>query len=301
MMMAARERIPRENHGAVMRRLLVALALTASIPDALADGLNLPPPVLRGSDAVVPIAPPPVPVLPMWAGFYAGGQVGWGIGSMNFADTTQPVVAHMLRELRVESENQVSAWKVLGKGDTRSAGAGFFIGYNNAWEGMIIGVDFTWSKVDYFVNAPVSPISRVTATTNNLVYDMTVTGSANMQITDFGVLRVRAGVDLGNVLPYAGIGVAVGRAGVYRSATAFGTEYAYDTNGNLIGTTPFTFTESETKSNAVIYGWSLSGGLDIMLMPCLFMRAEFEFVNFQPIWNISSSISTGRLGVGYKF
>ena len=65
--------------------------------------------------------------------------------------------------------------------------------------------------------------------------------------------------------------------------------------------TPFFFTENETKSNAVIYGWSLSGGLDIMLMPCLFMRAEFEFVNFQPIWNISSSISTGRVGVGYKF
>ena len=65
--------------------------------------------------------------------------------------------------------------------------------------------------------------------------------------------------------------------------------------------TPFFFTENETKSNAVIYGWSLSGGLDIMLMPNVFMRAEFEFVNFQPIWNINSSISTGRLGLGYKF
>jgi hypothetical protein len=31
------------------------------------------------------------------------------------------------------------------------------------------------------------------------------------------------------------------------------------------------------------------------------MRAEFEFVNFQPLWNINSSISTGRVGVGYKF
>ena len=65
--------------------------------------------------------------------------------------------------------------------------------------------------------------------------------------------------------------------------------------------TPFFFTENETKSNAVIYGWSLSGGLDIMLMPSVFMRAEFEFVNFQPLWNIKSSISTGRLGLGYKF
>ncbi|MGE0035354.1 MAG: outer membrane protein [Xanthobacteraceae bacterium] len=283
-----------------MRRLLVALALIAWMPDALAGEFELP--TLRGSDTVVPIAPPPVPVLPMWAGFYVGGQVGWGVGNMNFDGTTQPLVAHMLRELRVEYENQVSAWQILGQGDTRSASGGFFIGYNNAWEGMIIGVDFTWSKVNYFLNAPVSPISRLTTTSNDLAYAMTLTGAANMQITDFGVLRVRAGVDLGNVLPYAGIGFAVGRAGVYRSATASGIEYAPNPLDppNPIET-PFFFTENETKSNAVIYGWSLSGGLDIMLMPCLFMRAEFEFVNFQPLWNINSSISTGRVGVGYKF
>ena len=43
-----------------------------------------------------------------------------------------------------------------------------------------------------------------------------------MQITDFGVLRVRAGVELGNVLPYAGIGIAVGRAGVVPLGDCFG-------------------------------------------------------------------------------
>jgi outer membrane immunogenic protein len=283
-----------------MRRLLCVFALIAMMSDAFAGDYDVP--VLRGSESVVPGVPfgQAPPLVPRWAGFYVGGQVGMGIGSMNFAGTTQPLVAHMLRELRVESENRVSDWQVLGKGDTRSASGGFFVGYNNSWEGMIIGVDFTWSKVDYFVNAPASPISRLTTTSTNIAYGMTLTGNANMQITDFGVLRVRAGVDLGNVLPYAGIGVAVGRAGLYRSATASGIEYVPDDPNPPIET-PFFFTESETKSNAVIYGWSLSGGLDIMLMPCLFMRAEYEFVSFQPVWNISSSISTARLGIGYKF
>lgn len=280
-----------------MRRLLVALALIAWMPDAMAGELELP--TLRGSAPLVPVAP--APVLPRWAGFYVGGHVGMGISSMDFAETSQPLVAHMLRELQVENENKVSAWQIFGKGDTRSPSGGFFIGYNNPWEGMIIGVDFTWNKVNYYLDAPVTPIRRVTATTTNLAYDMSLAGSANMQITDFGVLRVRAGVDLGNILPYAGIGFAVGRAGVYRSATASGNEYAYDANGNLIQITPFFFTENETKSNAVIYGWSLSGGLDIMLSPCLFMRGEYEFVNFQNLWNIKSSVSTGRLGIGYKF
>jgi opacity protein-like surface antigen len=291
-----------------MRRLLVALALIAWMPDALADGFSLPTlrgsdPVLRGSDPMLPVAPPPpVQVLPRWGGFYVGGHVGWGVSSMNFAGSTQSLVAHMLRELQVESENRVSAWQVLGKGDTRSAAGGFFIGYNNLWEGMIIGVDFSWSKVNYFLNAPDTPITRVTATSSNIAYAMTLPGTANMQITDYGVLRARAGVELGNVLPYVGVGVAVGRAGVYRSATASGLEIApnpNDPNNPIV--TPFFFTENETKSNAVIYGWSLSGGLDFMLMPNVFMRGEFEFVNFQPIWKINSSISTGRLGLGFKF
>ena len=285
-----------------MRRLLFVFALMATMSDAYAGDYDVP--VLRGSEPVVPGVPfgQAPPLLPRWAGLYVGGQVGWGVSNLNFAGATQPLLAHELRELKIEQENQVSAWEVLGQADTRSASAGFFVGYNNTWEGMIIGVDFTWSKVNFSADAPVSPISRATATKDGLlVYGMNLNGAARMQISDFGVLRVRAGVDLGNVLPYAGIGVAIGRAGVYRAATAWGTEYAYDSNGNLINTTPFFFTENETKSNAVIYGWSLSGGVDIMLMPCLFMRAEYEFVSFQPIWGINASISTGRIGVGYKF
>jgi outer membrane immunogenic protein len=277
-----------------MRRLLVALAIIAWMPDALAGELELP--TLRGSDPLLPVAA--APVMPRWAGFYVGGQVGMGIGSMDFADTTQPLVAHMLRELLVESENKISAWQVLGKGDTRSASVGGFVGYNNPWEGMIIGVDFNWSRMNYSLDAPVSPIGRINTTSNGYTYATTLTGSGFMRITDFGTLRVRAGVDLGNVLPYAGIGVAVGRADIIRSATAYGTETS---PANPPVTTPFYFTENESKYGAVIYGWSLSGGLDIMLMPCLFMRGEFEFVNFQPLWGIKSSISTGRLGVGYKF
>jgi outer membrane immunogenic protein len=277
-----------------MRRLLVALALLAWMPHALAGEYELP--TLRGSEPLVPVAP--VQVIPRWSGFYVGGQVGMGIGSMDFAGTTQPLVAHMLRELRLEAENRVSTWEVLGKGDTRSASVGGFVGYNNAWEGMIIGVDFNWSRMNYSIDAPVFPIGRLSTTTTDLVYATTLTGSGFMRITDFGTLRVRAGVELGNFMPYAGIGIAVGRADVVRTATVYGTETT-PTDPPVV--TPFFFTEAESKYGAVIYGWSLSGGLDIMLMPSVFMRAEFEFVNFQPLWNIKSSISTGRLGLGYKF
>jgi outer membrane immunogenic protein len=281
-----------------MRRLLFIFALIATMSDAYAGDYDVP--VLRGAEPVIPVLPygQAPPLYPRWAGFYVGGQAGMAIASFNFADATQSLVAHELRELALENDDHPSLWQVLGKGDTRSVSYGGFVGYNNSWEGMIIGVDFNWSRINSWLDAPVSPISRVAAPSNGLLYATTITGAASMRIIDFGVLRVRAGVDLGNVLPYAGIGVAVGRADLYRSATSSGLEIDPNDPNNP---TPFYFTENETKQGALIYGWSLSGGVDIMLMPCLFMRAEYEFVSFQPIWGINASVSTGRLGVGYKF
>jgi outer membrane immunogenic protein len=285
-------------HGAVMRRLLVAVALIAMMSDASAGDFDLP--ILRGSEPVAPIGPvPPMgPVVSRWAGFFAGGQVGMSLASVDFSSATQSLVAHELRELALENDNHPSRWQVLGKGDTRSVAIGGFVGYNNPWECMIIGVDFNFSRINSFVDAPVSPITRVAAPSNGLLYQTTINGAASMRILDYGVLRVRAGVDLGNVLPYAGIGAAVGRADVFRTATSSGLEI--DPSGQT-QPTPFSFTETEIKSGALIYGWSLSGGVDVMIMPNVFMRAEYEFVNFVPIYDIKASVSTGRLGLGFKF
>ena len=38
-----------------------------------------------------------------------------------------------------------------------------------------------------------------------------------------------------------------------------------------------------------------------MIMPKVFLRAEYEYVAFSPIWDIKSQIQTVRGGVGFKF
>jgi hypothetical protein len=38
-----------------------------------------------------------------------------------------------------------------------------------------------------------------------------------------------------------------------------------------------------------------------MLMPHVFLRAEYEAAAFSPIWNITAIVQTGRLGAGFKF
>jgi len=285
-----------------MRRLLVALGLVASMSDALAGGFELP--ILRGSDGYAAAAPPVI----HWSGFYGGGQVGYGFASMDFATSTQDLVAHMLRQLTLENEVRVSTWQVLGKRETHSSSYGGFFGYNNRWEDVILGFEFNYSRTDFSADAPMTPISIRTSAGGN-DYDVTLTGGASMRITDLATIRARAGIAVENFLPYAMIGVAAGRADLARSATVTGQQNPPPATdpptpcGPPATPTcvPFSFTESQSKTGAFIFGWSFGGGLDVMVMPNVFLRAEYEYVAFSPVWEIKANINTVRFGAGIKF
>ena len=45
----------------------------------------------------------------------------------------------------------------------------------------------------------------------------------------------------------------------------------------------------------------VGGGLDWAITQNIFLRGEFEFVQFAPIANIVASIVSGRIGAGFKF
>lgn len=283
-----------------MRRMLVAFGLLASISGATAADYELP--TLRGAE---PVVRPAAACCTRWDGFYVGGQAGYSLASMNFATSTQELVAHMLRELALESVAQVSTWQVLGKSDVGVGSYGGFIGYNIGWENLILGFELNYSHTDLAADAPVSPITRVTSANGN-TYLVTVTGGASMRITDMATARARAGFEIGNFLPYFMIGAAIGRADLARTATAFGQENPAPVCPSVpappaLPCTPFSFTETEAKNGAFIFGWSLGGGLDVMVMPNVFLRGEYEYVAFAPIWNIKANVQTARAGLGFKF
>ena len=284
-----------------MRRLLVVLGLLASMSDAFAGGEFE---TLRGSaEVVVPVAPaPPVATIPRWGGFYLGGQIGYSQASVDFQGATESLVAHMLRELALQNEVAPSTWDVLGKANTGRMSYGGFIGFNNRWESVILGFEFNYTRTALDTASPISPITRVTSAGGN-TYLLTVSGNASMNITEYGTFRGRAGWEAGNFLPYGMLGLAVGRADISRTANAFGQE-----NPNAIcpgagppPCTPFSFTETSTKNGAFIYGWSIGGGLDVMVMPRVFLRTEFEYVIFGATSEIRSSIASARAGLGFKF
>jgi outer membrane immunogenic protein len=284
-----------------MRRLFVALALTGLVTGASAGEFELPDgtPVLRGTSPYVP-APP---TFRNWEGLYAGGQVGWGSAHINFKDATAPLAAFQLRELALENEQHVSQWQVLGMKDVGSSSIGGFIGYNMQFDDAVIGLDFHYSKTSFAATAPSFPIGRVTSAGGNS-YDVTVNGAAAMSISDWGAIRARGGWVIGNIMPYATVGFAFGRADLSRSVSIVG-EQNPPTPPAICATTPtcvpFSFSQSEVKNNAWIYGYSVGTGVDFLIMPNVFLRAEYEYVSFAGVFNTKASINTGRVGAAFKF
>jgi opacity protein-like surface antigen len=276
-----------------MRCLLVAVALIGVASDALAGEFEMP--TLRGSSAYE--ASPYVPGTPTymrWSGFYAGGQVGYGSAHVDFSKATQSLIAFQLRELALENEQHPSTWQILGQKDTASTSYGGFVGYNSQWDDVTLGVELNYSAANFLATAPNFPITRVTSAGGNS-YLVQITGAGTMNITDYGTARARAGYVMKNFMPYAFVGLAVGRADIMRSVTVSGTQTAGST------VTPFSFTGSETKNGAWLTGWAAGGGLEVLMMPNVFLRAEYEYASFAGVSGIKASTSTARVGAGFKY
>jgi outer membrane immunogenic protein len=63
----------------------------------------------------------------------------------------------------------------------------------------------------------------------------------------------------------------------------------------------FPIASSAGQSNALLWGFSVGGGLDWALTQNVFLRGEFEFIQFAPIAGINVPIVNARAGAGFKF
>ena len=116
------------------------------------------------------------------------------------------------------------------------------------------------------------------------------------RITDYGTLRVRGGWMPAAFMPYGFVGVALARADVARSATV--------TLVNLLGSPLPYFTAdraTDSQTGAFAYGYAAGFGVDIASENNLFVRGEYEYVQFGAFNDINMHIHTARIGAGLKF
>ena len=148
---------------------------------------------------------------------------------------------------------------------TSSKSFGGFVGYNIQVDELVLGFDVGYNR-----------LSSMQMTANGLggVF------SSSLKLTDYATFRGRAGYAFGQFLPYAFVGAAVGRMN-------------YSTRVAGIVT--------DSRDNAYSGGFVAGLGLDVALMPNVFLRGEWEFVAFSEVGGTRSSLNTGRVGVGLKF
>jgi outer membrane immunogenic protein len=285
-----------------MRRLLVAFGLFASISGATAAEYELPP-TLRGAEAVMPGASP---CCPRWSGFYAGGQASHSSASADFRGGVSDLAGFIVRNSIFEVP--VSGFTTLPNNSTNAFGFGGFFGYNSQWEELILGWELNYTHTSLNSRSSES-IGRTLADNtvappgHNFVYDITVTGLAHIRVTDMLVMRGRAGWTVGNFLPYAFLGPGIARADVTRSAsvTITGTDTPDPGFAPAIIIPPFSDSRTDIKLGGYYFVYAAGVGLDVEVMPRVFVRLEYETLQLPDIQGMWVGIQTVRTGLGMKF
>jgi outer membrane immunogenic protein len=290
-----------------MRWVICALtALTLASPAFAADLGILPSPQTVGPVGPLPVGPA---TFTRWSGLYVGGQLSYGGANADFSGTTQPLVAFSLRELALESDDFVSTWPVLGRGGSDAIGYGGFVGYNTQWQDAVFGLEGNYTHTAFATTASVSPLAGAAGrvvTAGGDQYSVNLTGTGQLTITDYASLRARGGWVLGNFLPYGFAGLAIGRGNYSVTTEVYGQQNSaspafFPCDPTAPTCINYDYSNSAGQNGALLYGFSVGGGLDWAVTHNIFLRGEVEYVQFAPIANIVASIVSARVGAGFKF
>jgi outer membrane immunogenic protein len=289
-----------------MRRLLMAVVTFGVVGSAQAADM---PDFLRGS---IPAEQTPTR---NWDGWYAGGQVGYSSASMDFSQSLVGQTNFIFRDSVLEvPTSKLSAF--LSKANVQGTGFGAFVGRNYQWDDLVFGVEANYNYINslagsssssigplLFVNPPgdTPPLGVIRDT-----YAVTLTGAAAAQIKDVITFRGRAGWAIDNFLPYVFGGLAVGRMDVQRTVTSFVTkEQDLNTNPPTLGTPAFlpsvSQTQTQERTNNFVVGWTGGLGMEYMLGANVFLRGEWEYIQFLSVMNTTVTMNNLRAGIGYKF
>jgi opacity protein-like surface antigen len=242
-----------------------------------------------------------------WSGIYVGAQAGYATADMGYRGSLDALV----QDTRIRAP-QFSGSAPAAMADTfdvpgrsvNTAGYGAFVGYNSQWGEAVIGLELNYSRTGLSVTSSdtrfeINPLTSV-------ITDM-ITKTVHSNITDYGTLRARAGYAFGWFMPYAHLGVAVGRMdytktvdGIFQVAggTIAGPGCTADA---LSGNPALRCVGVHTKRGAFIYGYSGGLGVDIGLFPGVFLRGEWEYVQFNDLDKISSRLNNFRVAAAVKF
>jgi outer membrane immunogenic protein len=263
--------------------VLAGLLLAASAARASADDF------LRGSFST--------PV--HWDGVLFGAQLGLSNMQTDFGNSSAALIAYSLRDTTVENEFAPSSWTTLPSNTTNGKQFGAFLGYNSQWDQIVLGLDMAYNRASSTQSSASDSISRIVTTSDTYVNTVSIVANSSLQLIDYATVRARAGYARGQFLPYFVFGAAVGRLNY--STTATTTVSGSSTTALPATYGPNTDTQSNSKNNAIVGGFVIGLGMDVAILPNLFLRGEWEYVGFAPVSGIRANLNSGRIGIGVHF
>jgi opacity protein-like surface antigen len=279
-----------------MRRWFVVAALLL-VSGSQANAQYFDTPTLRGTS---PYVPAPAKYT-RWTGAYIGGQGGFiyshidassGFGTAGIFSPSNALTAPL----------GPVTWAAPGSRDVRGSSYGGFIGYNAQFQDAVLGIELNYDRSSLVNSASASrcyhesdPLCLAAITLGDAEdYNATVVATMSTRVTDYGTIRGRAGWAFGDFMPFAMMGVAVGRVELTRSATVNATPTTTSSG------TPFVHTETDTRSRFA-WGYSAGGGVEYLLTSSIFLRGEYEFIKLNPVDSVGITISTARFAAGLRF
>ncbi len=284
-----------------MRGVTFCLALLCLADAAVAADLDES--FIRGSDVYQPQAP----TYRKWEGFYGGGQVGYATANADLTNGVKAQLDFITRDMAELGNGQVSSFPMFSTQDTQSRSYGFFVGYNSQWDQVVLGVELNYNRTSLQASQS-STFSRIISPGDGFNYHTTVDALAFQRITDYGTLRARAGYVMEGFMPYATVGVAVGRVDINRTASVRSDRFL-TMSDPVTGAPTDVFiahmllqpsVDSEVRTK-FIYGYAAGVGLEAAILPNVFVRGEYEFLQFGPFSDMRANINAIRLGGGVRF
>jgi len=272
-----------------MRWVVHGLVAMCLAPHALAADLD--DTFLRGSQYE-----PGTPVYFRWSGVYGGLQAGGSAATGNFAGNEGPVIANAAGGTPI-LPSSVANLISLSVNDTQfKPSYGAFFGYNAQWENVVLGVEVNYNHTSAMLSSSDTRSTTAPSVSGAETYNVSVSATSSAKLTDFGTIRGRAGWVFDNWMPYALFGIAVGRTeSVQTASVSYDRVFPVPPPG-LVGSV----TASASQSN-IRYGWALGAGLDWAVLPNVFVRGEYEYVDLGNLQGLALRVNSVRGGVGMKF
>ena len=265
---------------AICALLALAPAAPASAADLLDDSW------LRGSITGGPVR---------WDGVVLGGQIAYSSMQSNFGNSTSSQIAYILRDTALEQQFAPSSWTTLPNQVTNAKSFGLFLGYNVQYDDIVLGGDIAYNRVSKASTSATDTIDRVATLADGTVDDVNIRASSSTKLLDYGTFRGRAGWAIGQFLPYAVLGGAVGRFQYTNASTVTVVQTVHNA-----GTFSYP-TQTDSQSNKFGFGYLWGLGMDIAITPNVFLRGEWEYVSFNRVGGTLNTLNTGRVGLGVRF